>query len=106
MSIAAYLRENQNLLVLPIILLFFLIERRSWRQLKKDLEWNKDKIDNRLSNVLIGLGFCLSFYLRASAEHEPFLRFIKPPEGEAISICSFFSWGFIILGCFLRDWNE
>ena len=103
MSYIAYFRANQGWLILPILLVFFLARWWSWRQLKRDLEWNKDKIDNRLSNFLIALGLGLSFYLGASTDHSFFL---KPPKEEAGFLYAILSWGFVILGCFLRDWSE
>jgi len=104
MRVATYLRGNQDWwILLPVLLLFFLARRWSWHQTKKDLQWNRDKIDNRLSNVLIVLGLGLSFYLRASTDHSFFL---KPPKEKAVSLYAILSWGFVILGCFLHDWDE
>ncbi len=104
MSVVTYLRAHQDSLIcLPILLVFFLARWWSWHRLKLDLDWNKDKIDNRLSNFLIVLGLGLSFYLGASTDHSFFL---KPPKEETGLLYAILSWGFVILGCFLRDWSE
>lgn len=104
MSVATFLRGNQDWwILLPALLIFFLARWWSSWRLKQDLNWNIDKIDNRLSNFLIVLGLGLSFYLMASVDHSFFL---KPPKEETGFLYAIFSWVLVIAGCFLHDWNE
>jgi hypothetical protein len=44
--------------------------------------------------------------LRISTDHDPLIRFIKPPEGQEVTFYSILSWVFVILGCFLHIWGE